>query len=100
MRYKVLIENDAQGDIQKALDWYYNKLPGLDKKFYEELSRGIDALRINPWFQIRYDDVRCYPIRKFPFMIHFSIRPQQRTVVIRAVFHTSISPDNWGKRGI
>jgi toxin ParE1/3/4 len=37
-------------------------------------------------------------MKKFPFMIHFTLDETQNFVVVHAVFHTSLNPKNWEER--
>jgi hypothetical protein len=58
------------------------------KEFLELLSK-------NPMFENRYDEVHCVPMRKFPYMVHFTVEEDDRVVVIHGVFHTSLNPSSW-----
>lgn len=98
MPYKIKIEPEAQEDIQEAIDWYNEQQKGLGRKFLLELKEFFQHLRISPFFQIRYDEVRCLPLKKFPFMVHFTINEENETVIVRAVFNTSRDPKIWSKR--
>ena len=98
MAFRILIDEDVRTDIQESIDWYNEQKQGLGKQFYSQVKATINRLKSNPFFQIRYDDVRCLPIKRFPFMIHFTVDESQKNVVIRAVFHTSRDPENWQAR--
>jgi len=98
MAFKIKIEPEARLDIQEAVDWYNKQQKGLGKKFHADLLKYIDSLTKNPHFEIRYDAVHCLPVKKFPFMVHFTVDVSKKIVAVRAVFHTSLNPDNWTKR--
>ena len=98
MAFKVKIEPDARLDIQEAITWYNKQQKALGKKFHSNVLTHIDSLAKNPHFEIRYDTVHCLPLKKFPFMIHFTINETQKLVTVRAVFHTSLNPTNWKNR--
>lgn len=97
MAYKIKIDRRALKDIQDIIEYYESKSIGLGVKFENELDIFIDTLSRNPLFQIRYEKVRCLPLRKFPFMIHYTVDESKCTVFIHAVFHTSRSPKLWNK---
>lgn len=97
MAYKINLDSAAILDIQKAIDYYDEQQPGLGAKFEIAIDRHFSALSKNPFFQMRYDIVRCLPMKKFPFMIHFIVDEESKTIKVSAVFHTSMNPDNWGK---
>lgn len=99
MAYTISLDPLAILDIQKAIDYYDEQQPGLGKKFENAIDKHFSALSKNPFYQIRYDQVRCLPVKKFPFMIHFVVDNRSSTVRVAAVFHTSLDPkENWNKR--
>lgn len=63
MKYKTQIEPEAELDIQEAITWYNNKQKGLGKKFHNEVKKCFNHLRINPFFRIRYNDVRVFLLK-------------------------------------
>jgi toxin ParE1/3/4 len=97
MAYKIKIEPAAKLDIQESINWYNKQQKGLGKKFHSTLLKHIDSLTTNPHFEIRYDEIHCLPLKKYPFMIHLTITKSSKTTTIRAVFHTSLDPKNWKK---
>jgi hypothetical protein len=98
MSFKIKIEPEAIDDIQSGIAWYNKQKPGLGKSFLSELKIHINLLKTNPFFQIRYDKVRCLPLISFPFMIHFTVNESESLVIIRAVFDTHRNPKIWKRR--
>lgn len=98
MSFKIKIETDAKLDIQQAISWYNKQQKGLGNKFYASLSKLIEGLKKTNQYEIRYDNVSCLPMKKFPFMIHFTVDKTKKIVSIRSVFHTSLNPENWKNR--
>lgn len=98
MAYQIKVEPEALDDIQQGIDWYNEQQSGLGRKFLAEVKMGFKSLKINPFFQIRYDNVRCLPLKNYPFMVHFTVHEADKLVIIRAVFNTHLNPDNWESR--
>ena len=98
MALNVLIDERALIDLQAAIDYYDYKQVGLGEKFESVANKYITQLSESPYFQIRYDEVRCLPIKNFPFMIHYSIDEKKQTIIIWAILHTSLNPDKWELR--
>lgn len=71
MNFDVVISASALQDVQDAVDYYDEQSIGLGEKFEAELNEFLIALEYNPFFQNRYDSVRCLPLKKFPFMVHY-----------------------------
>jgi toxin ParE1/3/4 len=97
--FYINIEPEALEDIQEAVDFYNSRKPGLGKRFYNTLEKHLQLLKKNhSSFALRYDDVRCMPIKNFPYMIHFRILGKDQTVSIKAVFCTHDDPNRWEER--
>ena len=98
MKLRISIDIDAKEDIQKGINWYNSNNKRLGNKFHQALKTSFKNLQTNPYYQIRYNKTHCLPLKKFPYMIHFTIDKEAKTVIIRAVFHTSQNPDLWKDR--
>lgn len=98
MGFVVFIEEDARKDIQEAIRWYNKKKKGLGKEFHRHFLLFVSALSQNPMYQVRYDEVHCLPLKKFPYMIHFVV--SKKNVIIYGVFHTSLNPDKFLTRKV
>lgn len=98
MNFKLFIQEEAIADIQEAIKYYNKQQVGLGRIFFEDLDKSINQLIINPFFQIRYENVRCLPLKKFPFMVHYTIDEGNSSLTIRAVFNTSKDPGIWKTR--
>ena len=97
MRFELTLNKKAINDIQKVKEYYNKQSDGLGLKFENALDQYLSTLETNPDFKIRYDNVRCLPIKKFPYMVHFSVNSQKRIIKIHAVLHTSRNPELWNK---
>ena len=99
LKYKVKIDKDALLDIQGAADWYNTQITGLGSRFQKQVKQQINSLKTNARNNtVRYHDVRCMTIKKFPFLVHYIIEDTSATVKIFAVIHTSRNPTIWEKK--
>lgn len=94
--YKAIILPLAKLDIADAAAWYNSKRKGLGKQFTNEVRSKVLFIRKNPKASVvRYDDTHCAVLDVFPFMIHYTIDDPRKTIIVAAVFHTSLNPDRW-----
>ncbi len=99
MNYKLAFHPLVNRDVQEVISYYNSKKEGLGIDFFNELQREYRTLKINPLFQIRYNDIRCLPLKRFPYMIHYSVDTLTKVVFIEAVYNTAKNPKtNWKKR--
>ena len=92
MPYEIILERRAKADIQQAIDYYDSQQTGLGEKFLIAIDKHFSSIGRNPFFQIRYSNVRCLPVQKFPFLIHFILDEKEKSAYIISVFHTSQHP--------
>lgn len=96
--YKSRILPLAKEDIRDAARWYNKQSQGLGKRFTSEVRDSIQFIKQNPTAcSIRYDEVRTAVLRVFPFMIHYTVDEDNKTVIVSAVLHTSRDPKVWEK---
>lgn len=98
-QYKIQIDKEALEDIQNASDWYNLASKGLGARFQKQVKAQVNTLSKNPLaYGIRYDAVRGMLLKKFPFLIHFTVDETKKIVKIFGVFHTSRNPEIWKTR--
>lgn len=96
MGYHLKIDVDALGDIQETFEWYEMQLKGLGLRYKNQTKRQINSLKKDPhFFSIKYNEIRCRKIEKFPFLIHYTINEELKAIIVFAVFHTSRNPEIW-----
>lgn len=96
MDFDILVTPNAYLDTLEGIDWYDSQSTGLGERFYNAIQKQYDILCQNPFFQIRHNnDVRCVPLDKFPYMIHFIVDEETKRIVILGVICTHRDPTNW-----
>lgn len=93
-KYLVLFQNESLKQLQTSIDYYNDQEHGLGKRFGLTVKKAAKSLEKNPFYQIRYDKIRCLPVNKFPFMLHFQVNEELKRVRIFAILHTSLNPEN------
>lgn len=95
-KYKVKVEPDVIEDILRITKWYDDTQVGLGKRFQKTVISHINSLNKDPQiYAIRYNDIRCLVVKKFPYMIHFYINDENKTVEVLAVISTDRNPKIW-----
>ena len=98
-KYKVMIEPEALSDIQDITNWYNETQAKLGKRFLDTTIAKINRLSKDPQiFAIRYQEIRCMQVPKFPYMIHFYINEKTNIVEVLAVISTNRNPKIWEER--
>jgi plasmid stabilization system protein ParE len=97
--YRLKIEPEALSDIQDIINWYNQQKDGLGERFYQIIIFQIDSLNKTPHiYSIRYKQIRCMSVNKFPYMIHFYINEETKSVEVLAVISTSRNPKIWHEK--
>lgn len=96
MSFKIIYASEVYDDLQQAIDFYNSRQKGLGSRFYKTVKIQISQIKSNAFgFQVRYHDVRCLPLNKFPYTIHYKVFPETKTIKIIAIFCDYIDPDIW-----
>jgi toxin ParE1/3/4 len=98
MPFKTVLDARAIQDIQQAIDYYEEQEPGLGEQFENFVHDCLITLEQNPFYQKRYDSIHCLPLKKYPYMIHFTIDEKVQLITVLAVFNTARNPKIWKDR--
>jgi hypothetical protein len=86
-------------DLVQAVDWYNDRQFGLGRRFFNQIKTQTAKLSTSAlFFAVKYDNIRCMQIQKFPYLVHYRVNEQTSTVKVEALFHTSRDPEIWHKR--
>ena len=99
MKFTIKIDEEAIVDIQKSTEWHGIQSNILGDRFKNQVKKQINSLKNNSLlFTIKYKNVRCRKIEKFPFLIHYTVDEDALIINVFAVLHTSRNPKIWNKR--
>ena len=93
MAYKVIISPRAQKEMEHAIDYYALYSEDVPRHFVSALKETFQALEINPFFRVRYKNIRALKIKKFPYSLYFVVREEVSTVRVLSCFHNRINPN-------
>lgn len=98
MTFKLVIDSRADLDIDQAIEYHYANSVAKAKRLYNAIQEAYDVLKENPFFEKRYSNIHCLPLKKFHYMLHYSIDESAKTVYIHALISTHKNPDtSWMK---
>jgi plasmid stabilization system protein ParE len=99
MTYKSVILPTVKEDLREAVKWYNHAHSGLGKKLVARFRERLAELRGNPLTcQIRYSEVHTALVEQFPYMVHYFVDQQNKTIVVISILHTSRDPKIWEER--
>ena len=99
MIFKVEYNPDFYNDIIEAVEWYNFKQSGLGDRFFEIVKKQTLQLSKSALhFAIKYDNIRCFCIEKFPYLVHYRVDELSMTVKVEALIHTSRNTKITNKR--
>ena len=98
-KFRIKIDPLALADIQDITDQYNKQQEKLGNRFQETTIKQINKLAKYPnSFAIRYKEIRCIQVKKFPYMVHFSINEEPGFVEVLAVISTHRNPGIWEEK--
>ncbi len=91
--FTIIFSPVALDDIDQSVDYYEKQQPSLGKRFAAQLQLTLNTINRNPFFAtVRYDDIRCAAIKKFPHLVHYHINEDELIVTIIAVYSSYKEP--------
>ncbi|WP_347050030.1 type II toxin-antitoxin system RelE/ParE family toxin [Flavobacterium olei] len=90
------MDENALKDLREIVKWYSEQSQNLGTRFHKQVKSQINYLKTYPFVcTIRYQNIRCMLVKKFPFMIHYIVNEELNVVEIYSIFHTSRNPEIW-----
>ena len=92
MAYKIIVSLRAQREIASAVSNYSLNSTQAPIKFIDVVSNTYKTLEANPFFVIKYKNVRSLKLKSFPYSLYFIVNDEHRTVRILSCFHNKRGP--------
>lgn len=83
--YEIVILLRADLEVDETAEYYESLSNGLGTKFFNEYQDHVETLKTFPFFEEKYNIVRTLPLKKFPYIIHFTVDEITKIVSIQAV---------------
>ncbi|MCH8553726.1 MAG: type II toxin-antitoxin system RelE/ParE family toxin [Schleiferiaceae bacterium] len=92
MAYKIFVSPRAQKEIENAIDYYALYSVDAPENFITVLKEAFSTLENNPFFRVRYKNVRALKIKRYPHSLYFTINEDNNTVRVLSCFHNKRNP--------
>jgi len=92
MAYKISVSPSAQKEIENAIEYYALYSNDAPLHFITQLIISYEALVINPFYEVRYKNIRSLKLKIFPYSLYFTVDEKQYNVKIISCFHNSRNP--------
>jgi toxin ParE1/3/4 len=97
MKYKVIIQPEAEEDLVNAFSWYEDKRSGLGYDFLLHIEAGLNFIEKSPEIHsVGHKGTRMHLVKRFPYKSLYLL--ENETVRVLAVFHGKRDPDRIKKR--
>ncbi len=99
MAYQLLVNRNAEKDIEEATEWYDAQSKGLGIEFLIEFLAFADSISKRPsFFTLKNPPYRRALMKKFPFAIWFALNDNRQEVIVLAVWNVKRDPEKLNKR--
>ena len=87
-KYKILLVESAEADIEEAFAWYRHFSEQIPIRFLGQIQSTLESISEFPHTHaVRYQNVRLANLRNFPYAIHYLI--ESEVVVVLSLHHTA-----------
>ena len=100
MRFRVIIEKEAEREFVEAVNFYDERAPGLGQKFAREVYAIFQKACENPErFRLETKLTRKAKIPPpWPYSVYFAINSEKFQIVISTVWHSARNPGDLRRR--
>lgn len=93
MSYNLVLHRPAQDDFEKAFEWYAARSVNAAENFIVEVESTLQLISNNPrrW-RNEHNNFRELGVKKFPYVIIYTLDEKAQLVTVTAIFHTSKNP--------
>lgn len=96
MNFKVVVTPVAKQNIEDATAYYKEKVSAaIAKSFIEEYRKTFIEIQKTLYFRYYFLHFRGKPMKKFPFIVFYTIDEINKVIFIKAVFHTSQNDEKY-----
>jgi len=96
MKFKLIISDEAKADVEHAYLYYRTKVnKKVADNFFKDFKSSLNTISRNPYFKIWFEDFHGKLMKKYPFLIFYTIDKNAKVIVISRVFHTSQNPEKY-----
>ena len=97
MTFAVIVQPEAEADLDEAFRWYEARQEGLGHEFIEEAARAFKRIAQAPLLpRVFHREARRANLRRFPYAALYVVRGDR--VYIVAVLHGRRSPRRFHSR--
>jgi len=92
MKFRIIFSPLARLDVKQSVEWYDEQSDGLGDNFLSAIDEELTIISSIPEaFSKRKGNIRQKPLKKFPFIIVYTIVDEEHINIAR-IFHTSRNP--------
>lgn len=90
MSYKIVVTPIARQNIEDATAYYKKKVSAkVAKSFIDDYRKTFKEIQKVAYFRFFFQHFQGKPMKKFPFIVFYTIDEINKIIFIKAVFHTS-----------
>lgn len=95
MAYKIVLSPKAEIEIDDAVQYYNQFSKSAAKSFKKQLSNSYKKIRLNRFFEKKYNNVRFFPFSKYPYIVLFRVDEAAKKVFVLSIFCTHQNPEKY-----
>ena len=99
MSFEVVLQREAQIDLDEIFLWYEEQKVGLGFEFLKEFENAINKVSHNPHYASYIEaDARVTSLKKFPYQVIYRTDEIKWQVRIIAIIHLRRNPEWFRQR--
>ena len=96
MTYKIVVTPDTIQNIDDAVAYYKKETSKkVARDFIDDYKNTFKNILKVKYFQVYFQNFRGKPMKKFPYILFYTIDDELKIITIKGVFHTSQNPNKY-----
>jgi toxin ParE1/3/4 len=98
MIYKIIVTPDVISEIDATIKYYKSRASlKIARDFINDYRKTFKDIQRTKYFKVYFQDFRVVPMKKFPYILFYTIDDRSKIITIKGIFHTSQNPDKYPK---
>jgi toxin ParE1/3/4 len=99
MTYRIVVEGEAEKELNEARNWYNARKPGLGQRLAREIRRLLREVAQNPERYRKASRLtRVVRLWGWQYLIYFTFQKEPPLLIVAAIFHAKRDPAELKRR--
>jgi plasmid stabilization system protein ParE len=98
MEFDIIVHPNVELDLQKAYEYHFKNSPPKARKLIDVVGELLASIKVNPYYQIRYKNIRgLYLGKGLNYILFYTVDVPNLKIEVIAFLHSSVDQSRYPK---